>query len=172
MEGYNGRLDAIQAGILRVRLHHVTGWNKHRRQRAECYNELLAPMAGRVTVPYQPSKSKPVYHLYVIRTPYRDEVPKHLTEAGIGTGIHYPFPVHFQAAYASLGWKRGDFSASEEATDQILSLPMFAGLRSGDQHRVVEAVAGFASIRSASEARFFPTHSHGLFGAKGKSSPW
>ena len=106
-------------------------------------------MAGSVAVPYQSSWSKPVYHLYVIRTPYRNELQKHLTEAGIGTGIHYPIPVHLQAAYAPLGWQPGDFPVSEAAADQILSLPMFPGLPSGDQHRVVEAVADFASIRSA-----------------------
>src|SRR6058998_1444552 len=131
IEGYNGRLDSIQAGILRVKLQHLTRWNEQRRQSAESYNELLAPTAGRVAVPYQPSWSKPVYHLYVIRTPDRNELQKHLTESGIGTGIHYPIPVHLQATYALLGWKRGDFPASEEAADQILSLPMFAGLRFG-----------------------------------------
>src|SRR2546425_8157815 len=150
VEGYNGRLDAIQAGILRIKLQHLTHWNEQRRRSAKRYDELFAPMAGSVRVPYQPAWSKPVYHLYVIRTPNRDELQKHLTEAGIGTGIHYPIPVHLQAAYAPLGWKRGDFPVSEEAADQILSLPMFAGLLSGDQHRVVEAVAEFASIRSVS----------------------
>ena len=157
IEGYNGRLDSIQAGILRVKLQHLTRWNEQRRQSAESYNELLAPTAGRVAVPYQPSWSKPVYHLYVIRTPDRNELQKHLTESGIGTAIHYPIPVHLQATYALLGWKRGDFPASEEAADQILSLPMFAGLRFGDQHRVAEAVTGFAAIRSDSGPDFVPT---------------
>src|SRR5437773_191082 len=144
VEGYNGRLDAIQAGILRVKLQHLRRWNEERRQNAERYNELLAPMAGGVATPYQPSWSKPVHHLYVIRTSYRDELQRHLTAAGIGTGIHYPIPIHLQAAYTALGWTRGDFPVSEDAADQILSLPMFAGLRSRDQHRVVEAVAAFA----------------------------
>src|SRR5438105_407235 len=143
VEGYNGRLDAIQAGILRVKLQHLRRWNEERRQNAERYNELLAPMAGGVATPYQPSWSKPVHHLYVIRTSYRDELQRHLTAAGIGTGIHYPIPIHLQAAYTALGWTRGDFPVSEDAADQILSLPMFAGLRSRDQHRVVEAVAAF-----------------------------
>ena len=150
VEGYNGRLDAIQAGILRVKLQHLRRWNEERRQNAERYNELLAPMAGGVATPYQPSWSKPVHHLYVIRTSYRDELQRHLTAAGIGTGIHYPIPIHLQAAYTALGWTRGDFPVSEDAADQILSLPMFAGLRSRDQHRVVEAVAAFASVRSIS----------------------
>ena len=150
VEGYNGRLDAIQAGILRVKLQHLTRWNEQRRQSAECYNELFAPMAGNVTVPSQPSWSKPVFHLYVIRTAHRDELQQHLSAAGIGTGIHYPIPIHLQAAYAALGWKRGDFPVSEEVAAQILSLPMFPGLRPGNQRRVVEAIAEFASVRSAS----------------------
>jgi dTDP-4-amino-4,6-dideoxygalactose transaminase len=149
IEGYNGRLDAIQAGILRVKLQHLSHWNAQRRQNAERYNELLAPMAGSVAIPYQPSWSKPVYHLYVIRTSYRDELQRHLTAAGIGTGIHYPIPIHLQAAYAALGWQRGDFPVSEEIAEQILSLPMFPGLRRGHQDRIVEAVAEFASIRSS-----------------------
>ncbi len=150
VEGYNGRLDAIQAGILRVKLQHLKHWNEQRRQSAECYNQLFAPMAGSVTVPYQASWSNPVYHLYVIRTPNRNELQRHLTVDGIGTGIHYPVPVHLQAAYGALGWTRRNFPVSEDAAGQILSLPMFAGLRARDQHRVVEAVAAFASVRSIS----------------------
>jgi len=148
VEGYNGRLDAIQAGILRVKLQHLTHWNEQRSWSAKRYDELFAPMAGSVTIPYRPAWSKPVYHLYVIHTANRDELQKYLTEAGIGTGIHYPIPVHLQAAYAELGWKRGDFPVSEDAADQLLSLPMFPGLRAEDQRRVVEAVAEFASVRA------------------------
>jgi len=149
VEGYNGRIDAIQAGILRVKLQHLGRWNEERRQTAKRYNELLAPMAGSVATPYQPSWSKPVHHLYVIRTSYRDELQRHLTAAGIGTGIHYPIPIHLQVAYAALGWTRGDFPVSEDVAEQILSLPMFPGLPRVHQDRVVDAVADFASIRSS-----------------------
>ena len=148
VEGYNGRLDALQAGILHVKLRHLTRWNEGRRLSAEHYNELFGPMAGSVRVPHQPSWSKPVYHLYVIRTSYRDDLQRHLGEAGIGTGIHYPIPVHLQSAYAALGWRRGDFPVCEEAADQILSLPMFPGLRAEDRRRVVESVAKCAITRS------------------------
>ena len=148
VEGYNGRLDALQAGILHVKLRHLTRWNEGRRLSAEHYNELFGPMAGSVRVPHQPSWSKPVYHLYVIRTSYRDDLQRHLGEAGIGTGIHYPIPVHLQPAYAALGWRRGDFPVCEEAADQILSLPMFPGLRAEDRRRVVESVAKCAITRS------------------------
>jgi dTDP-4-amino-4,6-dideoxygalactose transaminase len=149
VEGYNGRLDSIQAGMLRVKLKHLTKWNEQRRTSARVYDELLKPMAGSVTLPYQPSASNSVYHLYVVRTQHRDELQKQLNDAGIGTGIHYPIPVHLQKAYNSFGWKRGDFPVTEEAADQILSLPMFAGLQSEQQQRVASVVAEFASVRVA-----------------------
>jgi dTDP-4-amino-4,6-dideoxygalactose transaminase len=152
VEGYNGRIDAIQAGILSVKLQYVTRWNEERRQSREAYDELLAPMAANVTVPYCPSWSKPVCHVYVIRTAYRNELQKHLSDVGIGTGIHYPIPIHLQAAYGSVGWKRGDFPVSEEAADEILSLPMFPGLHVEEQRRVVEAIAEFAFVCSARES--------------------
>jgi dTDP-4-amino-4,6-dideoxygalactose transaminase len=148
VEGYNGRLDSIQAGILRVKLPHLARWNEHRREAARVYDELLAPMAGSIIPPYKPAWSNPVYHLYVVRATFREGLQKHLTEAGIGTGIHYPIPVHLQAAYSSLGWKRGDFLVAEAAADQVLSLPMFGGLKPAQQEQVAEAVAEFASIRS------------------------
>jgi dTDP-4-amino-4,6-dideoxygalactose transaminase len=147
-EGYNGRLDAIQAGILSVKLKHLTRWNEQRRESARLYNELFESMAGSITIPHEPSWSKPVYHLYVIRTLFRDELQKHLTEAGIGTGIHYPIPVHLLLAYASRGWKRGDFPITEDAAEQILSLPMFAGLQQEQQRRVAEVIEQIASISS------------------------
>jgi dTDP-4-amino-4,6-dideoxygalactose transaminase len=149
VEGYNGRLDSIQAGMLRVKLKHLTRWNDHRRECARVYDDLLDPMSGSVTSPAQVDYSRPVYHLYVVRTPFRDELQKHLSEAGIGTGIHYPVPVHLQRAYTVMGWKKGDFPISEQAADQILSLPMFAGLTSDQQKRVVESIAQFATSFAA-----------------------
>jgi dTDP-4-amino-4,6-dideoxygalactose transaminase len=149
MEGYNGRLDSLQAGILRVKLRHLSRWNEQRRESARIYDELLAPMAGSVVLPYQPEWTKSVYHLYVVRTPYRDELQKYLGEAGVGTGIHYPIPVHLQRAYASMGWRKGAFPVTEEVAEQILSLPMFAGLKSQEQQRVGETIAEFASIHSS-----------------------
>jgi dTDP-4-amino-4,6-dideoxygalactose transaminase len=141
LEGYNGRLDAIQAGLLRVKLRHLPKWNEQRCKGARVYDELFAPIAETVTPPYQAGTSKSVYHLYVVRTRNRDELQQHLTTAGIGTGIHYPVPIHLQTAYASFGWKRGDFPESEEAADQVLSLPMFAGLAPSQQERVVETIS-------------------------------
>jgi dTDP-4-amino-4,6-dideoxygalactose transaminase len=85
-----------------------------------------------------------------VRTHLRNELQKHLTEAGIGTGIHYPIPLHLQKAYASRGWKRGDFPETEAAADEILSLPMFAGLTPDQQKRVAEAVFQFAGTLTIS----------------------
>ncbi len=148
VEGYNGRLDSMQAAMLRVKLKHLAKWNEQRRASARVYDELLKGM-GNIVVPYQSSSCKSVYHLYVVRTPYRDELQKHLAEAGIGTGIHYPIPVHLQTAYQSLGWKKGDFPETEEAADQILSLPMFAGLNREQQERIRDVVAEVVTVETA-----------------------
>ena len=150
IEGYNGRLDSIQAAMLRVKLKHLARWNEQRRGAARVYDELFTPMAGSIARPFEPDYSKSVYHLYVVRTAFRDELQKHLAAAGVGTGIHYPVPVHLQKAYSAMGWKKGDFPVAEEAADQILSLPMYAGLQAFDQQRVVEAVAEFAAMRTVS----------------------
>lgn len=144
-EGYNGRLDAIQAGMLRVKLRHLSRWNEERRRSARVYDELLAPMAESVLPACQTSSSRSAYHLYVVRTQNRDGLQKHLSHAGVGTGIHYPIPIHLQAAYGSFGWKKGDFPESEEAADQILSLPMFAGLTPAQQQYVSETISQFAA---------------------------
>jgi dTDP-4-amino-4,6-dideoxygalactose transaminase len=149
VEGYNGRLDAVQAGILRTKLRYLAKWNEQRRECARVYDELLAESAATVTVPHVPAWSRPVYHLYVVRTPDRDDLQRHLTDAGIGTGIHYPVPIHLQPAYARSGWNRGDFPVSEAVADEILSLPMFPGLSPANQRRVVGAISAFTLHRSA-----------------------
>ena len=150
MEGYNGRLDSLQAGILRIKLRHLARWNEQRRASARIYDELLAPLAESVSGPIESSSSKSVYHLYVVRTQFRDTLQKHLTEAGIGTGIHYPVPIHLQLAYKDRGWRRGDFPNTEAAAEEILSLPMFAGLTPEQQKRVVENVSQFAASLAVS----------------------
>ncbi len=145
VEGYNGRLDSLQAGILRIKLRHLANWNQQRRDSARIYDELLAPLSGSVNCPSESKSSKSVYHLYVVRSAFRDELQKHLNESGIGTGIHYPIPLHLQAAYSSLGWKRGDFPEAEEAADQILSIPMFAGLTKDQQKAVCATISQFVT---------------------------
>lgn len=150
VEGYNGRLDSLQAGILRIKLRHLSRWNEQRRASARIYDELLAPLGESIVRPVDSNSSKSVYHLYVVRTQLRDDLQKHLTDAGIGTGIHYPIPIHLQAAYASMGWKRGDFPHAEAAANEILSLPMFAGLTADQQRRVAETISAFAVTCAAS----------------------
>ncbi|HTF65698.1 MAG TPA: DegT/DnrJ/EryC1/StrS family aminotransferase, partial [Edaphobacter sp.] len=104
VEGYNGRLDAIQAGLLQVKLRHLASWNEKRRQCAARYQEMLSSAEQVIRLPYEPSWFKSVYHLYVIRVENREELQKHLAKANIGTGIHYPIPLHLQKAYISLGY--------------------------------------------------------------------
>ena len=140
LEGYNGRLDAIQAGLLRVKLRHLAKWNEQRQERARGYDALFAGADGTVILPYVPSWSRPVYHLYVVRLADRESLQKDLSAAGIGTGIHYPIPLHLAKAYEALGFHPGDFPVAEQAASQVLSLPMFPGLSLEQQERVVTCI--------------------------------
>ena len=144
IEGYNGRLDALQAGLLHAKLAHLAKWNSQRRERAAEYNRLLAATDD-VVAPFEPSWSRAVYHLYVIRAEDRDGMMNHLKKAGIGTGIHYPIPLHLQKAYAAMNYRQGDFPVTEKAAAEIVSLPMFPQLTAPQQARVVEEVVNFAS---------------------------
>lgn len=138
IEGYNGRLDAIQAGILRVKLRHLAAWNENRRAAARRYSEIFGEMEGRIVLPYEPGWTKAVYHLYVVRVANRDELMKQLAAVGIGTGIHYPVPLHIQDAYQDLGYQEGDLPVTERVAKEIVSLPMFPGLTAEQQGRVVQ----------------------------------
>jgi len=140
IEGYNGRLDAIQAGVLGVKLRHLARWNAQRQDRARGYDELFADTEGTVILPHIPSWSRPVYHLYVVRVAERERLQKDLAAAGIATGIHYPIPLHLATAYKTLGFRPGDFPVAEQAASQVLSLPMFPGLSLEQQEQVVACV--------------------------------
>jgi dTDP-4-amino-4,6-dideoxygalactose transaminase len=152
VEGYNGRLDAIQAGILKVKLDHLTAWNQQRRESAREYRELLSSVDSGVGLPYEPSWAKAVYHLFVVRVANRAGLQRHLGEEHIGTGIHYPVPLHLQKAYAGLGYEPGDFPVAEQAAEEILSLPMYPGLKAEQQRRIVKCIHEFARL-THSEAR-------------------
>ena len=143
IEGYNGRLDSIQAGLLHVKLPHLAAWNSQRRDLAANYNRLLADIEG-ITLPYEPSWSRAVYHLYVIRTRDREGFMNHMKKAGIGTGIHYPIPLHLQNAYASMNYGHGAFPVAERVAEEIVSLPMFPQLTAAQQSRVAEEVLAFS----------------------------
>jgi dTDP-4-amino-4,6-dideoxygalactose transaminase/predicted glycosyltransferase len=154
MPGYNGRLDAIQAAFLRVKLRYLSSWNEQRRAHARAYQELFAGSDGAVVLPHQPTWSRSVYHLYVVRISDRERVQQQLTAAGIETGIHYPIPLHLSKAYEELFCHPGDFPVAERAAAEILSLPMFPGLSIGSQRRVVsEMLKPTAAPRIASPAR-------------------
>jgi dTDP-4-amino-4,6-dideoxygalactose transaminase len=139
-EGYNGRLDAIQAGILKVKLGHLVKWNERRRECAREYDELFADSRTGVVLQQVPYWSRPVWHLYVVRVADRERVQQQLAAAGIGTGIHYPIPLHLTQAYAHLGFRPGDFPVTEQAASQVLSLPMHPELSPEQQRRVVAAL--------------------------------
>ena len=151
MEGYNGRLDSIQAGLLHVKLSHLEKWNSQRRERASVYNRLLAGN-DRVLRPFEPSWSQAVYHLYVIRTSDRDGLMRFLKEKGIGTGIHYPIPLHLQKAYDSQKYKSGDFPVAERVASEIVSLPLFPHLTSAQQQRVVDEIVAFVQSTSGNRS--------------------
>jgi len=147
-EGYNGRLDAIQAGILRLKLEHLEEWNKQRRDIADRYQELFRLAAGGITVPHEPAWARAVYHLYVVRTENRDQLKHHLFEAGIATGIHYPLPLHLQKACRNLGYKEGDFPVTEKLALEILSLPVYPQLQLDQQRHIAKAVMEFVAVQA------------------------
>lgn len=148
MEGYNGRIDAIQAGLLHVKLPHLAQWNGARRERAAEYNRLLA---GNVAIqcPHEPTWSRAVYHLYVIRTHDRDGLMGYLKEKGIGTGIHYPIPLHLQKAYAGMHYSQEDLPVATRVAGEILSLPMFPQLKKEQQARVAEEIGNYTAKAAA-----------------------
>ncbi len=155
--GWNSRLDAIQAAVLRVKLKHLDDWNQRRRMLACRYHGLLAnsglvqtgaqsvtaqaPIALLASLP----EAYHIYHQYVIRAWRRDELRSFLTQQGIGTEVYYPVPLHLQECFAYLGYKAGDLPESERAAKEVLALPMFPELREDEQQRVVGAIAEFYS---------------------------
>jgi len=149
VEGYNGRLDSIQAGWLTVKLRHLAKWNESRRALAHAYHKLLAELTDSVVLPIEAPFTKGVYHLYVIRVQDREALQAHLTELGIGTGIHYPVPLHEQKAYRHLGYKLGDFPVTEKVAREIVSLPMFPQLTAEQQKFVADSVISYVNSKLA-----------------------
>ncbi|HET7486285.1 MAG TPA: DegT/DnrJ/EryC1/StrS family aminotransferase [Acidimicrobiales bacterium] len=140
MLGFNSRLDTLQAVVLRAKLRRLAGWNEQRRQAAARYASLLAGIPG-VVLPGTAEGNEHVWHLYVTRVPRRDEVLASLRDSGIGAGIHYPVPVHLQAAFRSAGGGEGSFPVAEAAAGSLLSLPIYPGITAAQQERVAEALA-------------------------------
>jgi dTDP-4-amino-4,6-dideoxygalactose transaminase len=150
--GWNCRMDAIQAAILRVKLPHVEAWNQQRWQRAATYDRLLAAAglaSHKSNSPVRPLHTSPhafhVFHQYVIRAHRRDELRKFLHDRKIGTEVYYPLPLHLQPCFAYLGYSAGDLPESERAAGEVLALPMFPELTEAEQKSVVETIAEFYS---------------------------
>lgn len=149
--GTNSRLDTLQAAILNVKLPYLSGWNRERYSIAQQYNTLLKPLKEKGIIPiYNQSNRGHTYHLYVIRVTSqcpidRNTLQEKLTFKGIQTGIHYPLPCHLQPAYEHLG-TLGDFPNAEKLTQQILSLPMYPGLKQTQIHQIVDAIASILSL--------------------------
>jgi dTDP-4-amino-4,6-dideoxygalactose transaminase len=146
--GTNSRLDALQAAILRVKLRHLPAWTAVRQARAQRYRELFAAarLSAVVTCPpAPPPQYQHVYNQFSIRCQYRDALREHLRLAGIPSEIYYPVPLHLQPAFASLGYRAGQFPHAEAATREVLSLPVFPELSDVHQARIVGVLADFYS---------------------------
>ena len=142
VEGYNGRLDAIQAGVLRIKLKRLSDWNQSRREHAALYNELLSDTDG-ITLPFEADFARSVYHLYVILVDDREGLQKFLGDKGIATGLHYPLPLHLQKAYEHLDYKEGSFPVTEKVAKTLLSLPMFPELKREQIEYVAASIKEF-----------------------------
>ncbi|MFC2169330.1 DegT/DnrJ/EryC1/StrS family aminotransferase [Acidobacteriota bacterium] len=141
VQGYNRRLDTLQAAVLRAKLPHLNEWNQARRRHAQQYLTLLKDT--NVSLPVEADYVESVYHLFVIRGKNRDDLRDYLREKGIATGIHYPIPIHLQQAYENLGYLRGDFPITEQYANEIISLPMCPELTSDQVMYVCNTIKEF-----------------------------
>lgn len=135
-QGTNSRLDPLQAAILKVKLDHLDDWTRRRREIARQYIDNLSG----VTLPHVPNWADPVWHLFVIRHPQRDQLMSQLSEEGISTMIHYPIPPHLQQAYTQCGYQKGDFPRAEQYANDMLSLPIGPQMLPEAQEKVIETV--------------------------------
>ena len=172
--GGNFRLDALQAAVLRVKLPYLDGWSAARRRIADLYRQEFARagLTNTITLPAEPFRERGltnhhIYHQYVIRTPQRDELQKHLTQCGIGTAIYYPLGLHQQACFSSLGYGAGDLPETERAARETLALPIYPELTPEMQRAVVAAIAEFfksskfQSVASAEDRAYIKRSSRG-----------
>ncbi|HTY36189.1 MAG TPA: DegT/DnrJ/EryC1/StrS family aminotransferase [Bacteroidota bacterium] len=150
IEGYNSRLDTLQAAVLSVKLRHLKAWTERRQQHAALYTKLLAGTSSIVTPSVHPDATH-VYHLYVVRVQHRDRVQQALKEAGIATGIHYPIPLHLQPAYRYLNIPAGSYPVAERFAGELLSLPMYPELTSDQIAFVCDTLIRACQPNSASK---------------------
>jgi dTDP-4-amino-4,6-dideoxygalactose transaminase len=140
--GYNSRLDALQAAVLSVKLPRLQAWSEARRANAAFYTEAFADVAEIVT-PYVEPVSEHIFNQYTIRAERRDAMQEHLKARGIGNSVYYPLPLHLQPCFAYLGYKEGQCPVSEQASREVLSLPVFPELTAAQRDEVVVAVRAF-----------------------------
>lgn len=145
IRGSNRRLDTLQAAVLRVKLRHLDEWNSLRTQHAGNYRELF--FGASVSVPPAPDHVQSAWHLYVIRSPFRNAIRSRLGDHGIATGMHYPVPIHLQTAYADAGYRKGEFPVTERMADEILSLPMYPELDHDSMERIAAAVISTPGVK-------------------------
>jgi len=138
----NSRLDTIQAAILLVKLRYLNDWTEKRRANARYYQQHLADVA-QVQVPLDKPYERAVYHTFVVQADSRDDLSRYLADHGIGTGIHYPIPIHLQEAASHLEYEPGSFPVVEQHSQRILSLPVHHGLGEADTRHVVTAIREF-----------------------------
>lgn len=140
-KGINSRLDEVQAAFLRIKLKQIERWNEERRRIAKKYNEGINNV--QIIKPVEIDYAKHVWHLYVIRTERRDELQEYLKKKGIDTIIHYPIPMHMQKAYRDLGFEEGSFPIAEKISNEVLSLPMWYGMKNEEIEYVIDALNSF-----------------------------
>jgi len=145
--GWNSRLDALQAAVLRVKLPHLDRWSAGRAANADRYDRLLAETglieAGRVRLPFRAGNCRHIFNQYTLRVERRDELKQHLDRNGIGNSVYYPVPLHLQECFRELGGREGDFPEAERACREVIALPVYAELSPDQQERVVDALVGF-----------------------------
>ncbi|MHC5056545.1 MAG: DegT/DnrJ/EryC1/StrS family aminotransferase [Planctomycetota bacterium] len=143
--GINGRLDALQAAALRVKLKYLAKWNDARRANADRYRDMFidAKLHETVTIPEELPGRRHVFHQYVVRAPRHDELLRHLKSKGVGCAVYYPLPLHLQPCFKYLGYKEGAFPAAELASKEVLALPIFPELTEAQQAEVVAGIREF-----------------------------
>jgi dTDP-4-amino-4,6-dideoxygalactose transaminase len=153
--GGNFRMDALQAAILRVKAPHLAGWTDRRRENAKRYAALFrdAGLTDHVTLPVEPPARRHIFNQFVLRTARRDDLRAHLTARGIGSEIYYPVPLHLQACFTELGYRRGAFPAAERAAAESLAIPIYGELTLAQQQTVVGAIAEFVNTTATASPR-------------------
>lgn len=142
IKGINSRIDELQAGFLNIKLEVLEKFTEERILQASYYQNNL-PKVENLILPYQEEASSSVFHLYVIQTPDRDKLQNYMNNKNIGTSIHYPIPPHLQKAYKELNFKKGDFPIAEKLANNLLSIPLYPGLKKSDQDYIIEVLNNY-----------------------------